>query len=422
MKLSQEQLIQIIELSLTKSSREIAKSFDVNKSTINYFLSRKTHNKFWTKYDSGHFCEEGTTITPDTLGEDDLTSIIEKSEDVDIVKLAKQVRTAQRTITMLRRVSRNTFDGIDSSKSLIEGVKQATQGFKDSGGIRLDYRPHTTVKNATLEVLFSDLQIGKVSRHFNTEVAKKSVRTYGLSILKELVARENKYSVERIVFAMIGDIVEDHLKHGVGSATSTDTGLSEQMADAIECVWEGLLKPLAELKIPMDVICVTGNHGSSLHKGMDSFKAGRFSYDFVIHHTLRKYCELSGFDHIKFNIPDGTFGHTEIYGKYAIYEHGYHNPQTEKGMQDQLAKRGNQLQIWPSYWRQGDKHHTIQFQNSHLCCNGAFFGMEDEGIEYSGILGFNSDPTQTIMFHVDDKRKGRSNIKETINIQLSQCE
>ena len=261
-----------------------------------------------------------------------------------------------------------------------------------------------------------------MSRYYNTEVARKAVREYCLGILNAITVRESVYNVERIVFAMVGDVVEDHLKHGVGSAISTDTGLAEQMQDAIDSIWTDLLLPLAKLDIPMDVVCITGNHGSSQHKGMDSFKAGRYSYDYVIHNTLERFCKLSKFDHVTFSIPDGTFGSIEIYGKTAIYEHGYHNPQSEKGMQDQMGKRGNQLRKHPTYWRQGDKHHTIQFQNSHLCCNGAFFGIEDEGIEYSGILGFNSDPTQTIMFHVDDNRRGKSNIKETINIQVHPSE
>ena len=230
------------------------------------------------------------------------------------------------------------------------------------------------------------------------------------------------YDVERIVFAMIGDVVEDHLKHGPQSSTSTDTGLAEQMHDAIEAVWEGILQPMAELGIPMDVICVTGNHGSSQHKGMDSFKAGRFSYDFVIHHTLKRYCELAGYDHVTFNIPDGTFGHMEIYGKYAIYEHGYHSPCTEKGMTDQMLKRGQQIQKHVSYWRQGDRHHHACFGQGEQVLNGAFFGIETEGIEYSGILGFNSVPSQTIMFHTPHNKLGVGNVKEVINIQVGQTE
>jgi hypothetical protein len=408
MKLNTEQLLEVISLSQEgKSGSEIGAKYGVNKSTINYFLARTTHSKFWAEYDSGNL--ETVHHLDDVIGD---------SPDKDLVKVSRQLRLQQRNNLMLRRQIRNGFDGQEYLEEILKGVKLATDNFDPSTSITPIYRPQTSSTPATLEILFSDLQIGKVSRYYNTEVARKAVREYCLGILNAITVRENVYNVERIVFAMVGDVVEDHLKHGVGSAISTDTGLAEQMQDAIDSIWTDLLLPLAQLDIPMDVVCITGNHGSSQHKGMDSFKAGRYSYDYVIHNTLERFCKLSKFNHVTFSIPDGTFGSIEIYGKTAIYEHGYHNPQSEKGMQDQMGKRGNQLRKHPTYWRQGDKHHTIQFQNSHLCCNGAFFGIEDEGIEYSGILGFNSDPTQTIMFHVDDNRRGKSNIKETINIQV----
>ncbi len=408
MKLSTNELLEIISLSNQGlSGHKIAERFNKSKSTINYFLSRKTHTNFWREYDAGNLDKSHH-----------LDDVIDSSEDLDYVKVSRQLRLQQKNNNQIRRQNRALSDLLDDIGDMLEGVRLATNSFNPSKSVIPIYRPHVKSESATLEILFSDLQIGKVSRYYNTDVAKKAVREYLMGILSTLKARESVYKVERIVFAMVGDIVEDHLKHGVGSSISTDTGLAEQMQDAIDSIWTDLLLPLAQLNIPLDVICVTGNHGSSQHKGMDSFKAGRYSYDYVIHNTLKRFCELSNLDHVTFNIPDGTFGSTEIYGKTAIYEHGYHNPQTEKGMQDQMAKRGNQLRKHPTYWRQGDKHHTIQFQNSHLCCNGAFFGIEDEGIEYSGILGFNSDPTQTIMFHVNDDRRGKSNIKETINIQV----
>ena len=88
-------------------------------------------------------------------------------------------------------------------------------------------------------------------------------------------------------------------------------------------------------------------------------------------------------------------------------------------MTDQMLKRGRQLHIHPTYWRQGDKHHHTSFGQGELVLNAAFFGIEQEGIEYSGILGFNSIPTQTIMVHVDERRLGRGNIKEVFNVQVT---
>lgn len=359
----------------------------------------------------------------DVVATEVLDDLIEESSDLDVVNLAKRLRTAQRTNNQLRKVHRGTVDNEIVLDKIFEGVNMATSRLsgRDVTYNNTFSKPGKNAKPATLEILFSDLQIGKVSRHYNTEVAKKACYDYGRKIIGAINNRVSMYDVESIVFAMIGDVVEDHQKHGVSSAISTDTGLAEQMADAIECVWEGILEPLTALGVPVKVICVTGNHGSSMHKGMDSFKAGRYSYDYVIHKTLKSYCKLLKLDHVTFDIPDGTFACSDIYGKYAIYEHGYHNNFSEKGMTDQMLKRGQQVGKHVSYWRQGDKHHHTCFGQGQQVLNGAFFGIDQEGLEYSGILGFNSIPSQTIMFHVDEKTLGKNNIKDIVNLQLSQC-
>ena len=391
----------------------IAKAYGITSETVRNFLNKKGKyfNVFWTKYNNGEF---GT--------DHHLDELIETTPDAELAKVSRTLRSVQKRNNLLARQLRACGDNGNFLEEALEGVVSATEALL--GGdetIKLDYRPQFSVKNATLEILFSDLQIGKVSRFYNTPIAKEAVRKYCLGIMETIVQRETMYNIERIVFAMVGDVVEDHLKHGPQSSISTDTGLAEQMHDAIECVWKGLLQPLGALGIPMDVICITGNHGSSQHKGMDAFKAGRYSYDFVIHHTLRRYCELSGFEHVTFNIPDGTFGYMDIYGKIAIYEHGYHNPCSEKGMTEQMMKRGQQIGKHVSFWRQGDKHHHAAFGQGQQVLNGAFFGIETEGIEYSGILGFNSIPSQTIMFHTDEADAlGSGNIREVLNIQVGQ--
>lgn len=354
--------------------------------------------------------------------EDGLTEeILDKlcsNQDWDLANLAKRLRTAQKTNNQLRKVQRDIFDGEEELVSLSEVINNAVSTINTKPRNSLKYLPSIKGEPATLEVLLSDYQIGKVTRYYNTKTAIKGMALYGQRILEEVSSRQEKYPLERIVVAMIGDIVEDHTKHGVGSAISTDTGLSEQMHNAITSIWESIIEPLSLLNIEMEVICVVGNHGSSTHKGMGSFKEGRYSYDFVVHKTLETLCRVSKYNHVTFNIPDGTFATTDFYGKHAIYEHGYHNNISEKGMVDQMRKRGSQLQIHPTYWRQGDKHHHTCFGQGEQVLNGAFFGTDQEGLEYSGILGFSGIPSQTIMFHTKEDSVGHATVKDIINIQV----
>ena len=437
MALSKIQIQEIIKLKQEDlKNREGGKKGVTNQTIAEKVLGSRSAEssvrRIWRSFKKiGNYRGVGTEgvvaeVTPkeaytlNTLPDSVLQEII-SGDDKAFANLAKRLRTAQNTNTMLRKIHRGMVDPKGSAvqgETLLEGIERAAKSLATS-----TYKPTTSVsvkgQKATLEVLLSDLQTGKVSRHYNSKIAQKALKNYGEGILGLIKEREGKYQFERIVFALIGDLAEDHSKHGVSSAVSCDNGLSEQLHDAIEGIWKYVLKPMADLGIEMDVICVTGNHASSMHKGMDSFMAGRFSYDFVIHKTLESFCRISGMDHVTFNIPDGTFGHLEIYNKHVIYEHGYHNPCTEKGMTDQMRKRGSQLKIHPTYWRQGDRHHHACFGQGELILNAAFFGIEQEGIEYSGILGFDSIPNQTVCIHVDDTRLGHGNVKEVVNIQVT---
>lgn len=356
-------------------------------------------------------------VVEDNLSEEQIEVLCEHP-DYSVSNLAKRLRSAQRTNNQLRKVQKELFDGSEGEVKSIEEVvsevlKDITLGKSQT---IVDYADNATP--ATLEVMLSDLQIGKITRHFNKDTAMKGLKLYGEGILKEIHQKRDKFKVERVVFELLGDLAEDNTKHGIQSAISTDCGLSEQMVLATQGIWEYVLKPLAGLGVDVEVICIVGNHSSSTHKGMGSFKEGKYSYDYTIFKMLEQFSDISGFDKVTFTIPEGTFGHTTIYGKHVILEHGYHNNHTEKGMIDQMRKRGAQLKVHPTYWRQGDRHHHITYGQGEQILNGAFFGIDTEGLEYSGILGFSSIPSQTLVWHTEEPCEGKGTVKDVVNIQV----
>ena len=339
----------------------------------------------------------------------------------NISNLATRLRNAQKTNNQLRKIHREDIDKGSKYEAMLAGVQDATERLNnytkaENPPIRLD-----TETNTVMEILFSDLQIGKVGQYYNSEIAKEELFNYGLT-LQQLIEdkQEDGFNVEKIVFASLGDTVEDHLKHGVQSAVSTDSGLAEQMSNAITYIWKYVLAPLAEFGIPIEFIGIAGNHGSSEHKGMDMYKAGLYSYDYVIYKSLEGYCDVAVYDHVTFKIPVGCFGFADIYGKYAIYEHGYFNSATEKSMEDQMKKRGRQIKKHVEYFRCGDMHHSCSYDNHKMVLNGAFFGTDTEGLEYSGILGFNSIPSQVVMFHENERSIGKNTVKDYIAIQVAE--
>jgi len=309
---------------------------------------------------------------------------------------------------------------VNAQATIADAVQEAVANLKGFKGLKLldvNKKKSATAKPAVLEVMFSDYQIGKLTEHYNTPKAEEGIAIYGAAIWDKL--QDPKYKYEKIIFASIGDIVEDHMKHGVGSAVSTDTGLSEQMANAIEHIWKYLLEPMGRSGVPVEVMGIAGNHGASVHKGMDSFKAGRFCYDYAIYTALRLLTEVAGYDNVKFILPEGCFAITDIFNRKALYEHGYTNNCTEASMDKKLKDRSNQLRTYIDYFRCGDMHHTCAFDNGRLMMNGAFFGTDTQGYEYSGILGFSAIPAQTMIVHTPSNHPCRNTVAEIINVQVA---
>lgn len=382
-------------------SRRIARVIGCSKSTV---------NNVWAAY------QEGLQNNNSDLEEVVDIELEEEclSTDKHIASLAKRLRTAQRTNSQLRKSLNGIVD--DSSPELKEVGEILVRNLAGKFYTAAKPKLKSLCATRTVEILFSDLQIGKISEHWNTEIAKKALKYYGQEVLREVVAA----NPERIIFASLGDICECMLKHGVQSAVSTDTSNAEQMANAIECIWWDVLAPLIDLGIPMEVVGVQGNHLSSTGKGMDMFKAGRYGYDFVMYKAWENMTKLIKADHVTFNIPEGNFATYEIYGKLTVAEHGYESKgSTEVALMALRTKRATNLQRYVHRLVVGDMHHYCNYDNGNIILNGAFFGVAYDAIEYSGIMGYHAVPAQVIAIHEPTTGVGQNTVVEVKTIQIA---
>lgn len=399
-----------LELRGKMGSRAIAGVVGRSKSSINDFF--KVYDQFNEELDVAEEAEITNEYDTDL-------DVLSEHPDFSVSNLAKRLRAAQKSNNQLRKVQRELFDSELDTDTFFKRMQDVVADVnKEPYSIMVGKplkAPNASV--GTLEILFSDMQIGKLCVDYNTEVAKQRMVKFANGV--QSILENTEYKIERIIVASLGDIVEDHLKHGVGSASACDTGLAEQMADAITLIWKELLVPLFQLGIKTDVMCIAGNHGSSQHKGMDVYKAGKFAYDYPIYRALEMLTQTAEFNHVNFIIPEGVFGYLNIYGNYVIYEHGYFNQASEKGMNDQMKKRGQQIKKHVEFYRQGDKHNVQMYDCGKIVLNGAFFGNDSNATEYSGVLGFSAIPAQVVMIHSPEEKVGRNTVKEFHAIQLA---
>lgn len=346
----------------------------------------------------------------------------DRTDGYDRARNLVRTRNAQTENNRLRRDQRALSDAIGTRDAFYDSLAMLVDGM----GTRppVEHKRFVGVQAGipmTVELLFSDLQIGKLAHGYNTPTAKLRVREYTRAALFQI---EQKialgYRVERILLAIIGDIIESDKKHK-NSARACDTGTAEQMWDAQEVLFYEVIEPLARLGIKLDIVCVTGNHDWDDH-GINMFEPGKTHLSYPLYKGLEMVTKRAGYGlFTDFYIPDGSYQIMDIYGQHILYEHGVGVSVGESPMKSHKIKRAEQEKKHLRYFRMGDKHNVSSFNSGAYVVNGAFFGAGKGGKEYSGIVGFDSVPAQWMGFHVP-RTDERMSLYDTFTIQLDHIE
>lgn len=342
----------------------------------------------------------------------------ELGEKFDRAKTLATARNVQANNNSLRRENRALADAIGDKEALLDALSQMVTD--------LEARPPVDVKSflgtqagrpMTVELLLSDLQIGKLSSSYNTAVARKRMFEYTRSALFQIEQKVSVgYRIERIVLGLLGDIIESDKKHE-NSGKATDSTTAEQLYDALSGIFELVVEPLARLGIPMDIIGIVGNHDWDGH-GMNMFEPGKSMLTWPLYRSMELLTNRCGYNHVTWHVPEGSYGTVDFYGQLALYEHGYGVANNEAALKRHKVNRSEQEQKFITYIRLGDKHTVTSYNAGQLVVNGAFFGSGAGGGEYSEIAGYSSIPGQWMGFHVPRRKPNMLTLYDTFVIQL----
>jgi len=332
----------------------------------------------------------------------------------ELVKVRNQTAEANK----LRRDNRALAGAVGTKEQFVDALSQVV--------LDLPERPPVDLKSfvgpqagvpMTVELLLSDLQIGKLSATYNTKVAKARLLEYCLTAMFQIEQKiAAGYRIEKIVLGLLGDIIESDRKHE-NSAKATDSSTSEQIFDAIDSIFEYVIEPLARLGIPMEIVGIVGNHDWDGH-GMNSFEPGKSMLSWPLYKSLELLTARCGYINVQWTIPQGTYAIVEFYGQKAIYEHGYGTSNQEASLKRHKINRAEQEQSYITYLRVGDKHTVTSYNAGQLVVNGAFFGAGAGGGEYSEIAGYASVPGQWMGFHVKRSKPCMLTLYDSFVIQL----
>lgn len=334
---------------------------------------------------------------------------------MDNFELSRTNRNLTNRNNKLARELRAVTDAVISKADVLQAVAQAVIATEPCWPQPFVAK-QVNGRGVTIELLFSDLQIGKLMDGYDSEIAKRRVDEW----IEVAVSRiENYqmqgYKIDKIILAVLGDVIESDKKHD-NSGRGCDIGTADQMKLAIELLFSNIIKRLALVGAPMDVVMITGNHDHDGH-GLSMFMPGREHLSWPMYNAIKLLSETAGID-ATFFIPEGSHHIHEIYGANVLYEHGVGVATSEAAMKAHVAKRINQTKQYIHLFRMGDKHNICRFNNDRFTVNGAFFGDDRIGSDFSGIKGYDGEPAQIMFAYVQRDTDRRTPIFDSLVIQL----
>ena len=246
-----------------------------------------------------------------------------------------------------------------------------------------------TKKNMTLEALVSDIHYGKKvdsleGNVVNLEVIRRRVRRLADSIIKEIHRERKSFNVERLILAMLGDVIENADFHGKESTKGCEFSTSRQVQESINSLYFDLILPIAQTGIKIDIPCLTGNH-DRIDMNKTYVRPGEDNLTYIIYNTLELLCKQAGLKNVSFNIVIGLYTHASVYNNNIVYEHG----DEVKGVNmasliAQMNKRQGQIGKVVHFFRMGHYHEPISYGQGRLMINGSVPGQDS----YADSKGF----------------------------------
>lgn len=337
------------------------------------------------------------------------------TDSMDNFELSRTNRNLTNRNNKLARELRANGDAIISKSDTLQAIAQAVSVIEPSWP--MPYIPtQIDGRGITIELLFSDLQIGKLMDGYDSQVAVRRVEEWiRVAVLRIRSYMLQGYHVEKIILAVLGDVIESDKKHE-NSGRGCDIGTAQQIEMSIDILFNKVIKHLAMFGVPLDIVMITGNHDHDGH-GLSMFMPGREHLSWPLYNAVKLLTEAYGID-AEFFIPEGSHHVHSVYGANILYEHGVGVATSEASMKGHVAKRINQIKEYIHLYRMGDKHNICRFNNDRFVVNGAFFGDDRIGSDFSGIKGYDGEPAQVMFAYVERDTNRRTPIFDSLVIQL----
>lgn len=315
-------------------------------------------------------------------------------------KALPEIHGNRETASYIRKLEKQVAE-----KQLFEDrvTREITNVLKSIPNLKVELPVAPKKKNGksdmSIEFMLSDIHYGKLTKgkdEFNLSICRQRVRHAVSVLLREIEQHQILFNVERLILAVIGDVIESYTMHGIESSIGCEFNNPRQIDEAVESLWFDVLVPLAKTGLAIDFVGVTGNHDRTEAKKTMN-KPGENQVTWIIYKGLERLAKTAGLTNVKFHIPEESYAVLDIYGSPCLYEHtdGMGAPE-RKPFETLIQKRSKQIGKQIDFLRGGHWHEYMCYDRGRIIINESVAGQDG----YSETMGFNSSAGQTINYYI----------------------
>lgn len=317
-------------------------------------------------------------------------------------KTLLELQRKKRVNSYANQEKKVALEYLETREDIIDTIKEVVNSIKPNDiKINKTAKPNKSKDNMTFELMLSDIHFGKKTEKVGKDELARRIHKVGRVVIDEIERESKNFNVERIVISMIGDIIENADFHGKESHKACEFGTSEQVFEAIKTLYLNIIIPIAKTGLPIDILCVTGNH-DRLDQEKTYSSPGRHNLTFIIYKTLELMAERDGLKNVKFDISLSACATTQIYGNTLVIEHGDECKNMNRdSLNSMLSKRQTQLSKIIDFYRIGHFHEYAVYGQGRIMVNGSVAGQDS----YSQVKGYNSEALQVLNYYIQTNKR-----------------
>ena len=226
-----------------------------------------------------------------------------------------------------------------------------------------------------------------------------------------LTAHRALYPIKKLHLLILGDMINGSIHPELMLTNDLLDIPAAILASRLICMGIDELKTLG---MPIEVVCVVGNHPRTTVK-MPTKRQAHLSYDYTIYENVKNYFRND--DQVDIYVETGQIGHKDILGHRYIYEHGIDVPHMkEEALEDRIRALFDDPLYRNATGHQGASFEQIVIGNMHrpkflerTVVNGSLVGQNELGVSWrlkpiraqQMLWGVSEDLPRTWQYAID---------------------